>query len=412
MQKVSYMGNGSTTEFNFNFPFYTNSDIIVLKNNQITSDYSIIGTSAGLNADIPYTGGKVVFEIAPLATDSITISRHLPLTRVVDYQPTEKINPTNLNQDLNYMLEVLKDMQDELDTFNTQYNDIVNKESIQNVLSKISHIDGLIDNGEIMQRREFLSYTTNCITKIPQNIKFELNNGTLTLKAGSKIHIPNGVGVFNSVITESDLTVTRTDSVKCMVVYNLSSNNLSVLPMSLFYSGPTAPTAYQFMIWYDTTENKIKFTNNTGTIWVDGRSLPLCIVSTDGSKISAIDQIFNGFGFIGSTIFILPNTKGLVPNGRNTDGTFKTTSVTTSSVITRTGMGTNVSNYQAGLNTGYFINYSSNYTVGNDGFLHIPNGTVYNDVVFATYSTGADGRITAFSSKSVFDIVDDNDFEN
>ena len=86
--------------------------------------------------------------------------------------------------------------------------------------------------------------------------------------------------------------------------------------------------------------------------------------------------------------------------------------MTTSSVITRTGMGTNVSNYQAGLNTGYFINYSSNYTVGNDGFLHIPNGTVYNDVVFATYSTGADGRITAFSSKSVFDIVDDNDFEN
>ena len=121
MQKVSYMGDDSTTEFYFNFPFYTNTDIVVLKNNQTATDYTIIGTSAGLNADIPYTGGKIVFNIAPVATDSITIYRHLPLTRTVDYQPTEKINPTILNQDMNYMMEVLKDLQDELDGFRTQY---------------------------------------------------------------------------------------------------------------------------------------------------------------------------------------------------------------------------------------------------------------------------------------------------
>ena len=34
------------------------------------------------------------------------------------------------------------------------------------------------------------SRITNCITKIPQDIKLELTNGTLTLKAGSKIYIP------------------------------------------------------------------------------------------------------------------------------------------------------------------------------------------------------------------------------
>ena len=36
------------------------------------------------------------------------------------------------------------------------------------------------------------SNVTNCITKIPQDIKLELNNGTLTLKAGSKVYVPNG----------------------------------------------------------------------------------------------------------------------------------------------------------------------------------------------------------------------------
>lgn len=32
-------------------------------------------------------------------------------------------------------------------------------------------------------------YTTN---RIPQDIKLELNNGTLTLKAGSRVYVPNG----------------------------------------------------------------------------------------------------------------------------------------------------------------------------------------------------------------------------
>ena len=138
MQKVSYIGDGSTTEFYFNFPFYANTYIIVLKNTQTATNFRVVGTDGGLNSDFPYTNGKVVFDIAPSSTDIITIYRHIPLTRVIDYQPTEKIDPVNLNQDMNYMLEILKDMQDNLDIFKEQYNDIVNKESTENLLSKIS----------------------------------------------------------------------------------------------------------------------------------------------------------------------------------------------------------------------------------------------------------------------------------
>ena len=113
MQKVSYMGNGSTTEFTFNFPYFENSNITVTKNNQTATGYSIVGTSAGADADIPYTGGKVVFETAPGALDNITIARSLPLSRIVDYQPTTKLEPTTLNQDANYLMEVIKDLQEE-----------------------------------------------------------------------------------------------------------------------------------------------------------------------------------------------------------------------------------------------------------------------------------------------------------
>lgn len=256
------------------------------------------------------------------------------------------------------------------------------------------------------------NYVSNCITEIPQDINLTLSSGTLTLKAGSKVYVPNGSGVFDVVTINADVSATRTDNQDCVVFYTPSVNTLSVIPVILAYSGTTAPTASTFMYWYDTTNNKCKFTNDTGTTWYDGRSLILGIVSTDGTQISAIKHVFNGFGYVGSTVFMLPNVMGLVPSGRNTDGTLKTTLVKPSTVITRTGMGTSVSDYEVGLNSGYFFNYSSNYTLGDDGFLHIPNGTVYNDVVFATYSTGADGRITKFDSKPVFHAADYYDLKN
>ena len=140
MQKVSYMGNGSTTEFSFNFPYFENSNVVVTKNNQTATDYNIIGNSAGLDADIPYVGGKVVFETAPGVLDNITISRSLPLSRIVDYQPTAKIEPTTLNQDLNYLLEVIKDRKDELDDLIEKYQDIADKESTITLLARISAI--------------------------------------------------------------------------------------------------------------------------------------------------------------------------------------------------------------------------------------------------------------------------------
>lgn len=167
MQKVSYMGNGETTEFAFNFPYFENSNIIVTKNNVAATGYEIIGNPGGLDADIPYIGGRVVFEIAPTALDNITIARQLPLSRVTDYQPLEKISPTTLNQDMNYMMEILKDLQDEFETLQTQYSEIANKESTAVLLAKMQEIHNEITAvsaqitalGDISTLRE--SVTTN-----------------------------------------------------------------------------------------------------------------------------------------------------------------------------------------------------------------------------------------------------------
>ena len=174
MQKVSYMGDGTTTEFTFNFPYFENSNIIVTKNNQETSGYTIIGTSAATDADIPYTGGKVVFDVAPTVLDTIIIARSLPLTRTVDYQPTAKIEPTTLNQDMNYLMEILKDLQDELDGLRTQYAEIADKESTTILLARISAIHDEIVAvsaqitalGDISTLRSSVATNTGAITSL------------------------------------------------------------------------------------------------------------------------------------------------------------------------------------------------------------------------------------------------------
>lgn len=253
-------------------------------------------------------------------------------------------------------------------------------------------------------------YVTNCITVIPQNIKLELNNGTLTLKAGSKVYVPNGSGTFDTVTTTADVSVTRTDTNKCMV-WRYSNGNLGIFPISLFYSGPTAPTAYTYMFWYDTTENKCKHTSDGGSTWTSGDSFPLCIVSTDGTKISAIDRIFNGFGYVGRSIFSLPAIRVLRPAGRNDDGTLKNNLGSVGTVAVRTFDTTD--NFDKAI-IGWWGNFSrydyNNWTYNEIENINYVSGTIWNYAVIGTIKL-TNGVISEFNIKQPFHAVDYSDFQ-
>ena len=171
---------------------------------------------------------------------------------------------------------------------------------------------------------------TNCITKIPQDIKLELSNGTLTLKAGSKVYVPNGSGKFNVVTISNDLSCNSSWTTnKVMLVLNKNYNGFYSFVLENQYSGTTEPSnPNSGTIWYDTTNNLIK--RYSGTSWESGESFPICIANmVSGTGFSSIDQVFNGFGFIGSCLFALPGIKLLMPNGRNSDGSLNNFEYTT-----------------------------------------------------------------------------------
>ena len=176
---------------------------------------------------------------------------------------------------------------------------------------------------------------TNCITEIPQDIKLELNDGILTLKAGSKVYVPNGPGVFDEVVISADKTLgtigTYTGS--SLLFFDTVSGSLNQSVTNT--SGTTAPTSGNGN-WYDTTNNFVKIYSNGVVSQNSKLSLPIAkVIRTNGSWTS-INQVFNGFGYIGSTTFALPGIKFLTPYGRNTDGSLNSVERITETVILNT----------------------------------------------------------------------------
>ena len=138
MQRVTYIYSGETQTFYFNFPYIEKSNIVVTVDGKPAPAYNVIGVKGGLNPDFPFSSGRIVF-VKPLKMfQSITIERHLPYERPVDFQPTAKISPMDLNLDMNNTIELLKDLKDEVDDLRSKYKDITDKEQIDNLLEKIA----------------------------------------------------------------------------------------------------------------------------------------------------------------------------------------------------------------------------------------------------------------------------------
>ena len=182
---------------------------------------------------------------------------------------------------------------------------------------------------------------TNCITEIPQDIKLELKDGTLTLKAGSKVYVPNGfeadgtTPAFSEVIINSDKSLKQNfDTNGMFVIVYIKPNGTQLLGTG--YKGSTLtnqPTPVgDYKVHYITSENKI-FWDAPGEENCSF-SLPIAIVNRSAAVgYTSIEQTFNGFGYIGSTVFALPNVKGLCPNGRNADGTLNNIEARTENVV-------------------------------------------------------------------------------
>ena len=243
---------------------------------------------------------------------------------------------------------------------------------------------------------------TNCLLEVPQNIKLELADGVLTLKAGSVLIKPNGSGVFEDDNIETDKTFNLADSIdgKYLIF------KYDFFRVEKCVSGSTDSLANTtWHIWYDTENNLVKVFTNTAGVIDHTISLPFCLVTVANGVITSIDQVFNGMGYIGSTIWVDKGVKGLFPEGRNTDGTLNNREFVTKSVIVTTKTG-NFSNEDIRLNDRQLDMGDLSYNEAEN--LNTYNGAYRKFAKVGKIST-TNGVITSFQPKLPFRAVDYND---
>ena len=160
-------------------------------------------------------------------------------------------------------------------------------------------------------------------------------------------------------------------------------------------------------IYFDTAAKVVKFYSSSGTS--SEVSLPVAICTANG-QIASIDQLFNGFGFIGNTMFVLPGVSGLIPNGRNTDGTLNNNTVTVSALRmlsfssqSQSIFGLTATSLFSSTNAVYNAADNKNYSTTSGNYLGFCNcGTLTTDSV---------GNITSLFVKLPFHALDYNYFE-
>lgn len=251
------------------------------------------------------------------------------------------------------------------------------------------------------------SNVSNCITEIPQDINLALSSGTLTLKAGSKLYHPNGANNFNTYTTSSDISATGygTGTRQMMVFVRYNGTGLDTTTLSSVYSGSGSFSGNG--IYYNTTTNNIDYYTN-GSAGGRNYCFPIAIITMTDTTITSIDRVFNGFGYIGSTVFALPGVKGLIPNGRNTDGTLKNTALSVSSVITTTFAGT--ARAILALKTNVVIEGNGIWYDATNNYIYYSSGSTSPEfclpIATATLTSGV---ISDFHPKNNFQAVDYND---
>lgn len=290
--------------------------------------------------------------------------------------------------------------------------------------------DGVTVGGhEVLKKNEYLSHITNCVTEIPQDIKLELNNGTLTLKAGSKIYVP-GTGMKYDVINiTADRNTTSTSNGKLLVLVTSSGTTLTATSLASCVSGATDSLLGQaYHVWYDTTNNVVNYYSADGSTVGGTRSLPVGIVTVSNGSITSIDQIFNDFGYIGSTIFVLPGVKALIPNGLNADGSLKSISVTFNNIITYTPSGSGclfTDGSTLSRRSQYYIvkNQTAMNSINADGLYYVIDenrcyswaggaGTKYSGFCVLGSYTYASSKVVSLTPNATFHAVDYNDFNS
>ena len=160
------------------------------------------------------------------------------------------------------------------------------------------------------------SRVSNCITEVPNNIALEiLPDKLLKIKAGTVFYIPSGADNFIETILSKDIICPKlAQSNGEFTVYLSKSEEAFFFTTITQYSALEKPAATGTHVFYNLTDDTIKIYSDD-VISTPNVSLPIARVILKDGYIDNIKEVFNGFGYMSETPFILPEVRAFIPKG-------------------------------------------------------------------------------------------------
>lgn len=216
---------------------------------------------------------------------------------------------------------------------------------------------------------QWCNNVTNCLSRVPQRLKFEFNAGAVTVKAGSIIYNGRGTGAA----VAADLTTTSTGS-SAPELFVFVNKDLSALYLT------------------DYTNNTLVYDNDTG-FYSDGNVEvypPVGIVTASSGTYTGIKRTFTTLSGFNGWVFKQPQVQARIATGVMPDGSIK-------SEFFGDNIGLRIKN-----------NVTKNITIGlNSGGLVDYDATP--GAVRIGYVTCTGGLISDIAGQTVFEALDAND---
>ena len=211
------------------------------------------------------------------------------------------------------------------------------------------------------------------------------------------------VSGYTTITTTQDLTYSFGNSTGQYMLFN----DGSYFTLQHCVSGNTDSLGNQpYHAWYDLSTNLIKVYDNDGSTLAKTVGFPVSIVTINSGSVTSIDQIFNGYGYIGSTAFLLSGVKGFIPNGRSIDGNLNNIEfLTLSDTILTQESNSNGVIYLTTGGSGIYCHSNIEYNILLNK--NIIDDSMQNKTAFAKINVES-GSITEFKPKQVFFISDNN----
>ncbi len=269
-----------------------------------------------------------------------------------------------------------------------------------------TNLNAIVNVGYVNAGVSVNTRITDCVIYSPKNINIGISNGTITLHAGSIVYVPNGSGTYNAITVQNELSykteLTNTSELVCV---NSSGTALFSRPVTKSRSGAGVTTDTGWV--YDTDTNQISWYNTNG-VKQDGLwSFPICVAQSGDDGFDYITEVFNSNGFIGNTVFALPNLEVYVPSGRKQDGTFNNIDVKLPNVRVYTPdylSATSVYKAYLDANGNVLVASAYEYEFVNNYYRYQGNYITAGE--FATNITFNGDCITGMSCKEPFALID------